>query len=205
MRRSWYTPARVKKCLWVYDALAAGYGMAALADLDDTRPDTSGAASTEPGSPRKKKRTNPEGGFESGVAIKADLDRALDALEPRMRRVLLLSYLGGYTDTEIAAGLRVSRWSVRTLKKAGVQEIALLLGWRPGATREKTIEERVAELVADQEKANEALRLVIASALQVCPATGPRGCPCPVCDEPFHYQTGAHTAPRRDADAPAAA
>lgn len=166
---AFYSPGRVKLLLWGYDDLVRLVG---------------GSASPETPTQHLPRET-PEGGFESGAAVKADLDRALTMLEPILRRVVWDYYVAGYAAVEIAAMVPgCNRWFVDRARHRGIRQMALSLHWKPrpvtpGGESAFDIDD---ETSPTEVGVRERMRMVVSRAFAICPKHGPPGFSCPVLD-----------------------
>lgn len=190
---SGYSPGRIQLLLWRY------YDLVRLTSSSQT-------VDAETVQSKRLPKVHPEGGFEDGASVKADLDAALMALEPVVRRVVWDYYVAGYAAVEIAGMLKhagVNRWFVDRARKRGVRQMALRLGWVPkkkpsqlSATSDPVPIEQYVEL--EDQPLRERMAMVVARSMQYCPAFGPPGYACPVlvCSGTFAWETGAHTGKR---------
>lgn len=76
-------------------------------------------------------RETPEGGHESGAAIKADIDTALMLLTAYERRVAWDYYVAQKPEVVVAAETGSSRWNVHKTRLHVLRKMALSLGWAP--------------------------------------------------------------------------
>jgi hypothetical protein len=168
---SFYSPGRIKLLLWRYD------------DLVILTKGVAQGSEGESGAQRTV-REIAEGGFEPGASIKSDLDTALRQLEPIVRRVVWDYYVGGYAAVEIARSIPgVNRWFVDRARQRGPREMAYLLGWRPKAALKalvSSLDDLDEREVRTRAEMQERMKLIVARALDECPARGPIGLRCPV-------------------------
>jgi hypothetical protein len=180
---AFYSPGRLKSLLWRYDELVQL---------------TRGVADAET-STQHLPREQPQGGFEDGATIQADIDTALMQLEPILRRVVIDYYIRGYAAVEIAAHLKhagVNRWFVDRARHRGIRQMAIALHWIPPPARA----EDGAPLDLDDEQdvrgaeLKERLGMIVARAFHRCPSHGPPGYACPVieCRGYFDSEDGTH-------------
>lgn len=168
---SFYTPGRLKLCLWRYKDLVQLVSSQAGNDSNSQR----------------LPQDHPAGSFESGAAIKADLDSALSALEPVIRRVVADYYIAGYAAVEIAVMIPgANRWFVNRARHRGIRDMALYLkDWTAPAVR---LDEAGVIVEGDRDPGlsaaslHERMRQVVARAFSRCPVKGPPGWACPVID-----------------------
>ncbi len=182
---SFYSPGRVKLLLWQYHDLVQL---------------TRGVASPEVATQRLPRET-PEGGFETGAVLKADIDSALAALDPVVRRVVLDYYVRGYAAIEIAVMVPgANRWFVDRARHRGIRQMALSLNWQP----RKVHADGTLTIELDDDAGlssaglRERMRMVVSRAFSVCPKRGPPGYSCPVidCDGFFDQVYGDHCSAR---------
>lgn len=182
---SFYSPGRVKILLFGYHALVQL---------------TRGVASPEVTTQHLPRET-PEGGFEAGAALKADIDTALRTLEPIVRRIVLDYYVRGYAAVEIAAMLPgCNRWFVDRARHRGLRQMATALAWTPRKYHDDgtlTIDQDDDEGLSSA-GLRERMRMVVSRAFSVCPTRGPAGYSCPVlaCGGVFDHVTGDHISAR---------
>lgn len=182
---AFYSPGRVKLLLWQYHTLVQL---------------TRGVASPDVQTQHLPRET-PEGGFESGATLKADIDSALAALDPIVRRVVLDYYVRGYAAIEIAAMVPgCNRWFVDRARHRGVRQMARSLKWTPRtyqADGTLTIDQDDDEGLSS-EGIRERMAMVVHRAFSVCPKHGPPGYSCPVidCDGFFDQIYGDHCSAR---------
>jgi hypothetical protein len=182
-----YSPGRITVLLWRYDDLVR----------------LTGSGATDDSNSQRLPRDTPEGGFESGAAIQADLDWALSRLEPLVARIVTSYYIQGYPAVSIAKHIPgLNRWYVDRARLRGIRQMADALHWKP---RAKPSIEGPSE---PQDLVRECLTmaelwvrtiLMVARGLSVCPRKGPPGYACPVisCRGYFDHETGEHDgAPR---------
>jgi hypothetical protein len=185
---NFYSPGRIQGMLWRYDDLVRLVGSSAADDSNS----------------QHTPRETPEGGFESGAAIQADLDWALGQLEPLTRRIVVSYYVQGYPAVSIAKHIPgVNRWFVDRARHRGIRQMADALHWKP---REKKIAEcstpppeqdleRECQTAAEL---RERTIQIVARGLSICPRKGPPGYACPVisCRGFFDHETGEHVGDR---------
>ncbi|GLZ39126.1 SigE family RNA polymerase sigma factor [Actinokineospora sp. NBRC 105648] len=68
------------------------------------------------------------GGLESGVLDRDQLTRALGALPPRMRAVLVLRFFDDLSETDTAAALGCSNGTVKSQTARGLERLRTVLG-----------------------------------------------------------------------------
>jgi len=154
-------------------------------------------------------RETPEGGFEAGAALKADLDTALLTLEPIVRRIVLDYYVRGYAAVEIAAMLPgCNRWFVDRARNRGLRQMAKALAWSP----RKYHDDGTLTIDLDDDEGlssaglRERMAMVVHRAFAICQKRGPLGYSCPVlaCGGVFDHITGEHISAGMLEDAEAA-
>jgi hypothetical protein len=184
---NFYSPGRITGLLWRYNDLVR----------------LTGSGATDDSNSQHLPRETPEGGFESGAVIQADLDWALSLLEPLVARIVTSYYIQGYPAVSIAKHIPgLNRWFVDRARHRGVRAMAESLHWKP---REKPIVdgppqpqdmERECQTTAEL---RERTIQIVARGLHVCPRAGPPGYACPVisCRGWFDHDSGLHDgAPR---------
>lgn len=168
---SFYTPGRIKLCLWRYKDLVQLVSAQAGSDSNSQR----------------LPRDHPTGAFEAGAAIKADLDCAFAAIEPALAKVVWAYYVVGYASVEIAVHMPgANRWFVDRARHRGIKDMALYLkDWTAPAVR---FDEAGVIVEGDRDPGlsaaslQERMRQVVARAFNRCPVKGPPGFSCPVID-----------------------
>jgi len=113
---AYYSPGRLTLILWRYTDLVRLVG-----------------GSSAPETPTQHlPRETPEGGFESGAAIKSDVDGALRKLGRVERRVVWDYYVLQHPEVQVAAEVPgANRWFVHRTRTSALRKMALSLGWVP--------------------------------------------------------------------------
>lgn len=141
----YYTPGRVMMILWRYFDLVRLVG-------GSSAPETSS---------QHLPRETAEGGFESGAAIKSDVDGALRLLGRVERQVVWRYYVLQQPEVVIAAEVPgANRWFVHRCRLAALRKMALSLGWVP----RKTAASEARDL--DEELSRSAMRSRMAQVLE---------------------------------------
>jgi len=181
-----YSPGRVKLLLWRYDDLVR----------------LTGSGTGDDSGSQRLPRETPEGGFEMGAAIQADLDWALSLLEPVVREVVWQYYVAGYPAVSVARHIPgCNRWFVDRARHRGIREMALRLHWKPPTHKmdgTAILEMSMEDEGQTQAELHERMRQIVARGLNVCPRRGPPGYACPVidCRGFFDHTDGEHVGER---------
>src|SRR5579862_2771497 len=110
-----YSPGRLQALLWRYDELVR----------------LTGSGATDDSNSQRLPRETPEGGFESGAAIQADLDWAMAQLDPLVRRIVHAYYIQGYPAVSVAKHIPgANRWFVDRARHRGIRQMADVLHWK---------------------------------------------------------------------------
>jgi hypothetical protein len=157
-----YSPAAVERLLLAYDWLIR-HGRASASSGRGGR--------TNPA--HGKPPVQEEGGFETGVAIKADLDYGIATLEPSVARVVR-GFAHGFADSRLAQQLHRSRSTIKAWREDGILRISRELGYQ--GDDDRLILDGAAHAAWRAEAAQQ-----IAVLLDFCPRVGPIGAHCPVC------------------------
>lgn len=174
-RETYYSPGQIKLLLWRYSTLLA-FNKATVVGHEPTLNQI-----------KRPVRDIGEGGFEDGVALKADLDAALSSLDPVVRRIVWDGFVLDMAAVEITRSLAGSnRWFVDRARGRGLRQMALFLHWRPSKkslARLRTLD----EVLQDSDALSHAgllerQRMIVARALQTCPIKGVPYMRCPVID-----------------------
>ncbi len=181
-----YSPGRIKVLLWRYDDLVRLTG---------------GGASDDSGSQRLPRQT-PEGGFEAGASLKADLDWAMSMLVPTWRRIVWDYYICGYPAVSVAKHIPgANRWFVDRVRHRAIKAMAESLHWK--APTHKLDGTEILALSLNDEgqttaELHERLGQIVARGLNICPRRGPPGYACPVidCRGWFDHDDGEHVGER---------
>lgn len=184
-----YSPGRIMALLGRYDDLVR----------------LCGSGGTDDSNSQRLPRDTPEGGFESGAAIQADLDWALGELEPLVRRIIVSYYVQGYPAVSVARHIPgMNRWFVDRARHRGIRQMAESLHWKarekptvdPSAICEQNLERECQTAAEMRERTVQ----IVARSLSICPRRGPPGYACPVIScigGYFDHETGEHVgAPR---------
>ena len=182
-----YSPGRITALLWRYDDLVR----------------LTGSSATDDSNSQHLPRETPEGGFESGAAIQADLDWALGQLDPLIARITWAYYVQGYPAVSVAKHIPgANRWFVDRARHKGIRQMADALHWkaRPPELLDvgEVLEQRLDRECQTAAELNERTIQIVARAMHVCPRKGPPGYACPViaCRGWFDHESGEHQGER---------
>jgi hypothetical protein len=115
----YYTPGRIMLVLWRYFDLVRLVG---------------GSSAPETSSQHLPRETS-EGGFESGAAIKSDIDGALRKLGRVERQIVWMYHVLQQPEVVIAAEIPgCNRWFVHRTRSSALRKMAISLGWVPKHT-----------------------------------------------------------------------
>lgn len=189
-----YSPGRIKVLLWRYDDLVR----------------LTGSGATDDSNSQRLPRETPEGGFEQGASIQADLDWALEQLDPLIARILWDYYVAGYPAVSVARHIPgCNRWFVDRARHRGIRAMAESLHWKAPPPAVQPTDGTPLELTSHsddgqtQAELHDRMVQIVARGLSICPRRGPPGYACPVieCRGFFDHEDGSHVGERIEREA----